>query len=95
LQVRIALTPRVCKVDNEDPHKDYGSPASSLVILELARVRSNDAGNDKMADGHTDASGDQNLLTTDVVDPKNGGNGKDKLENTGDTGCEQGGSLAT
>jgi hypothetical protein len=83
-----ALTPCVCKVDNEDPHKYHGSPASSLVILELARIRSDDAGNDKMADGHTDSSGNQNLLPANVIDPKNGGNGEDKFENTGDTGCQ-------
>lgn len=64
------------------------------MILELARVRSDDAGNDKMADSHTDSSSNQDLLTANVVDPKNGRNGKDKFENTSDTGCEEGGSVA-
>jgi hypothetical protein len=65
------------------------------VILELARIRSDDAGNDKMTDSHTDASSNQNLLTADVIDPKNGRNGEDKFENTGDTGCEEGGRIST
>lgn len=93
-QVRTALTPCVRKVDNEDPYEDHGSPASSLMILKLSRVRPDDAGNDKMADSHTDSSGDQNLFPADVIDPKNRGDGEDKFENTCDTGCEEGGSLA-
>jgi hypothetical protein len=48
-----------------------------------------------MTDSHTDASSNQNLLTADVIDPKNGRNGEDKFENTGDTGCEEGGRIST
>lgn len=43
-----------------------------------------------MADRHTNRTSKQDLLTTDVVDPENGWDREDKLEDTRNTGSQEG-----
>lgn len=57
---------------------------------ELALVRTNDTGNDEVASRHAGSTRDQDLLTTDLVNPKYGRDGEQELHDADDSSCEQG-----
>ena len=52
-------------------------------------IGSNNTSHDKVTNSHTNATGNKDLLPTNIVDPENGRNGKNELEDTGYSGGEQ------
>lgn len=86
--------PGVGKVDHKDPYKHDTGPTGRTVSHELALVRTNDTGNDEVANRHASSTRDQDLLTTDLVNPEYGRDGEEELHNANDSGCEQGGGVS-
>lgn len=85
-------SPRVGKVDHEDPDKYNRSPtgATALASIPLGRVASYQARNDEMATCHPYGSSDENRLSAKSVDPEDGGDGEEELQNADHSGREQG-----
>lgn len=86
-------TPRVGKVDDEDPNENNRRPSSCPVFAEFTLVCTDDSCHDEMADSHSDRTGDQDLLTSDLIDPKHSRDGEDELENTDNASSQQGGCI--
>lgn len=78
----VRLTPWIGKVDNENPHKYYSNPSRSLVLGKGMLVWSNNTSHNKVANSHTNATRNEDLLATNIVDPENGWNSEDELEDT-------------
>ena len=64
-----SLTPGVRKVHHEDPDEDHGNPTASFVVYPVSTVAANDSGNNEVAGGHSNATGDENALSSEFVDP--------------------------
>lgn len=74
------LTPGISKVDDKDPYKHDCSPASSPVVFEVPRVGADNPRDDEVAYGHAHAAADENRPSAEIINPKDGRNGKDELE---------------
>jgi hypothetical protein len=57
----------------------------SKVVLES----SDDTSDNEVTRCHANSTCNQNALSSELVDPKNGWNREDKLHNTYNTGCEK------
>lgn len=55
----------------------------------------NDTCDDEMARSHPNGTGDEDALTTELVDPKDSGYGEDEFHNTDHTSGEQFGSVTS
>lgn len=86
--------PRKRKMNDKDPNKNYSNPSRSAVLIKVALVRANDSRNDKVADGHARGTGDEDLLSADLVDPQHGGDGEEELDDADDAGGEEVGCVA-
>ena len=87
------LTPGVGKVDDKQPDKHHGRPAGTAVRIKRVLVRPNDTRDDEVANGHADTTRDEDLLPADVVDPDDGGDCKDELEDASHAGGQELGSV--
>jgi hypothetical protein len=82
-------TPGIGKVDDENPNKHNGYPARGFVFIESSLVGTNDTGDNEVTRCHSNRTGNQNLLTSNLVNPKNGRDSKEELDNAHHTGGEE------
>lgn len=73
-------------MDHKQPDHDDGSPSRSLLAIKVINVPRENDGNDKVAERHANCTHNENRLTTDAVDPENGGNGGDEHDDADDAG---------
>lgn len=87
-------TPRVGKVDGKQPDERNGYPSlgliQTLVLVPVIFVQALHDGDHNVTAEHADGSGDQEGLTTELVEQEHCRQGEDNLENTGDTGGQEG-----
>lgn len=83
-------TPGIGKVDDEDPHEHNSGPTGGAVFLKSTLVGSDDTRDNEVAGSHACSTGDQNLLTTNLIDEEYGRDGEQEFDDTDDSGREEG-----
>lgn len=76
-------------MDHKDPNEDNSNPSRDAVLIKMALVGADNARHDKVANGHARGTSDEDLLSTDLIDPEHGGNGEDEFEDADDAGSEE------
>lgn len=80
-------------MDDEKPNHDNSSPSGGLLFVKVVNVPGENDGNDEVAQGHAEGTDRQDGLTTDAVDPENGGEGGDEHDDTDNTRSKETGGV--
>ena len=72
-------------MDDKKPDHDNSCPASCLMIFKVINVLGEDDSDNQMAKTHADSTDSKNWLTTETIDPENGGDGGDKHDDSDDS----------
>jgi hypothetical protein len=86
---RARHTPGIRKVDDENPNEDDRNPASGFVFVEGMLVGSNDTGDDEVTRSHANRTSDEDLLASNLINPKNGRDCKEEFHDADHAGCEE------
>ena len=84
------MDPRSNQRQQKDPDEHNSNPTSSSVFSPVAFERAQDTGNDEMTATHDDGTGDQERLSSELINPQHGWNGGQEHDNTNDTRGKQG-----
>lgn len=87
-------TPRVGEVDSKQPDERDCDPSLGLIQTQVQVpvifVQTLHDGDHNVTAEHADGSGNQEGLTTKFIEQEHRGQGEDDLQDTGDTGGQEG-----